>query len=166
MVMDDDITGALSPTLDLLPMVARSPIRVDVESLKDKYCVTAEVPGLKPKDLKVNVDRGVLSIEGRYEDEHRDEDKDRSYLRIERTLGSVHRSLRLPEDVDQENIKAKYDHGVLKLTIPKRAIHLLPPGNVPIELDEHGHGRDRSADSASQKESNNQTQTKSKKTTK
>lgn len=63
----------------------------------------------------MNVDNGILTIEGRYEDEHHDEDKEGTYLVVERSYGSVHRSIRLPQNVDTANIKCNYDHGTLKV---------------------------------------------------
>lgn len=74
------------------------------------------MPGLKPHELKVNVDKGVITIEGRHKDEHREEDKGRRFLRVERKVGVVKRSFRLPEDVDTTGVVAKYNHGVLKVT--------------------------------------------------
>jgi HSP20 family protein len=63
----------------------------------------------------VYVDRGILTIEGKHEDTREEKDKNRRFVRVERALGTVRRSFRLPENCDATQISAKYDHGVLKV---------------------------------------------------
>jgi HSP20 family protein len=90
---------------------------IDVEQTEDAVIVKAEIPGVDPKDLDVNFADGVLTIKGEKSDKR--EQKDKNYHRIERTFGSFSRSLALPCEIDQENIKADYKEGVLSLNLPK-----------------------------------------------
>lgn len=80
----------------------------------------------------MNVDSGVLTIEGRHKEDRREEDANHRYLRVERSLGTVRRSLRLPEDVEESKVTAKYDHGVLKVSLPKQHESQRARGNVDI----------------------------------
>lgn len=94
--------------------------RVNVEDLKDKIVVTAEMPGFDKSNIKVNVsDDGLLSIRGDQSQEYIDQSKDKRYLRAERTFANVQRNLRLPKTVDPSKIAASYENGVLHVNLPK-----------------------------------------------
>jgi len=122
---DDTISDALalpsSTPFDLLRSPNVTPMKIDVEEEKDKYIVTAEAPGFKKEDLHVRVENGMLVISGERSEEKKHEDKNRRMLRSERTMSSVRRVIALSSDTDQspEKVKAHYDHGLLKIEIPK-----------------------------------------------
>jgi HSP20 family protein len=90
---------------------------VDVTESSDAYRIDVEVPGLKPEDIEVTVDQGMLTVQGERRSE--EETRDRQYHRIERRYGAFRRSITLPSHVDAEHIEASYDNGVLRLTVPK-----------------------------------------------
>jgi HSP20 family protein len=92
---------------------------IDLVEEGDSYVVRADVPGVSEEDVKVEVQDGVLTISG--ERSSQTEDKQEGSYRLERTYGSFSRSLRLPEGVDADAIEARYDAGVLELSIPKPA---------------------------------------------
>ncbi len=90
---------------------------VDIVEEDNSYLIHADVPGIKPSDIDVSMDKGVLTIKGFREDDTKQEtDK---YKRVERVRGSFYRSFTLPEVADFEKIKAKTKDGVLTVTIPK-----------------------------------------------
>ena len=89
-----------------------------VETEKD-YVVSIDLPGVKPEDVKVEMDDGRLSVSGKRETVV--EDKTKNLHRIERTKGSFSRVVALPREVDTDNIDAKYEQGVLHITLPKLA---------------------------------------------
>jgi len=90
---------------------------VDVFESDDTYTVTAELPGLETKDIQVSVQGDILTIRG--EKRRRQEEKTRSYHRVERSYGVFSRSLQLPGNAQGEKIRAEYKDGVLTLIIPK-----------------------------------------------
>jgi len=90
---------------------------VDIIDEKDKLLLTAEIPGVEKKDVKINLQNNVLSIEGEKKQEH--EEKDDNYYRSERFYGKFCRSFTLSSDVDSDNIQADFDNGVLTVTMPK-----------------------------------------------
>ncbi|MCD6162388.1 MAG: Hsp20/alpha crystallin family protein [candidate division Zixibacteria bacterium] len=90
---------------------------VDIIDEKDKLLLTAEIPGVEKKDVKINLQNNVLSIEGEKKQEH--EEKDDDYYRSERFYGKFCRSFTLSSDVDSDNIQADFDNGVLTVTMPK-----------------------------------------------
>lgn len=96
-----------------------SQIKVDVKETDGGYTVQAEVPGVPKEDIHVSIDGNVVSLraEVRQHDQQKDGEK---VLRSERYFGQVARSFALPADVDASQAKAKYDNGVLTLTLPKK----------------------------------------------
>jgi HSP20 family protein len=91
---------------------------VDIYEDEKLFHVDVEVPGVKPEDINVNVENNVLTITGERKLEAADQ-RD-GYHRVERFYGSFSRSFALTDKVDVESIDARYDAGVLKLSLPKR----------------------------------------------
>ena len=96
---------------------------VDVMRRENEYIITCDVPGVTKENLQVEItpqgNRKVLQISGERKEEHEEEDKEKGYWRMERGYGKFSRSLLLPEDIDENAIKAKQEHGVLTLTLPR-----------------------------------------------
>lgn len=91
--------------------------QLNLLDLGSSYLVTAEIPGVDPSNLDVTTASGVLSIRGvRQPPEEARED---AFRRQERFQGPWQRSLQLPDRVDEENMKAEYSAGVLRITLPK-----------------------------------------------
>lgn len=101
------------------PLPSPGQIRMDVKENGDGYTVSAEIPGVKKDDIHVTVEGGMVTVsaEVKQEDVHKKDDR---VLRSERYYGSISRSISLPQDVDQSQAKARYDNGVLTLTLPKK----------------------------------------------
>ena len=83
----------------------------------DELIVEAQLPGLKPDDLDINVEQGVLTISGQTTAE--EERKERNYLIREHRTGRFSRSLRLPATYNPDACQASFEHGVLRLSFPK-----------------------------------------------
>jgi HSP20 family protein len=91
---------------------------IDLSETRKEIVVHAEIPDMDSKDIDISLNGRLLTIKG--ERKHEQEEKDKSYHRIERKFGSFSRSFELPVDVDAEKVKAKYKNGVLKLNLPKK----------------------------------------------
>lgn len=93
---------------------------INIKETDDNYEVEVAAPGMSKDDFNITLDGNMLTISS--EKTNRSEDKDGDkYSRREFSYESFQRSIQLPKDVvDEENIKAKYEDGVLRLTIPKR----------------------------------------------
>ena len=96
-----------------------SQIKVDVKETDGGYTVQAEVPGVPKEDIHVSIDGNVVSLRAEVR-QHDQKTEGEEVLRSERYFGSVARSFQLPVDVDAAQAKAKYDNGVLTLTLPKK----------------------------------------------
>jgi HSP20 family protein len=103
---------------------------VDIFEEPDRLRITAEIPGVKPEDVKISVEGNVLTIAGTKE-QIAEEKAERVY-RYERSYGAFERSFTLPATVEAEHIKANYDNGVLHLTLPK--VEKARPRLVKVEL--------------------------------
>ena len=101
------------------PLPTPGQMKVDVKESENAYTVCAEVPGVPKDDIHVSVDGNVVSLraEVRQQDQQTEGEK---VLRSERYFGSVARSFQLPSDIDASQCKAKYDNGVLTLTLAKK----------------------------------------------
>ncbi|MDK2886126.1 MAG: hypothetical protein PWP54_684 [Thermosipho sp. (in: thermotogales)] len=92
--------------------------RVDAYETDKELVIEVELPGLKKEDVKITVEDGILTIKGERKFDR--EDKKKNYRLIERVEGRFERSFTLPEYVDLEKIKAKFEDGILKIEIPKK----------------------------------------------
>jgi HSP20 family protein len=90
---------------------------LDVTSTNDALLVEAALPGIKPEDVDITVEDGTLSIRGTYRDEHREGEGENLLSEIRR--GSVYRTVSLPSSLEADKATATFEHGVLKLRIPK-----------------------------------------------
>lgn len=104
--------------------VFRSPenepqMRLDVTEDDKTYTVKAEIPGVRKEDIKVSVDGNQVSISAEVRKE-KEEKEGKKVVRSERYFGSVARSFTLARDVEQSEVVAKYNDGVLELSLPKK----------------------------------------------
>jgi HSP20 family protein len=89
---------------------------IDVVHDDGNLVVHADVPGIKPDEVKIEVEDDILTVSGEHEEKK--EHKGKEYLRRERRIGSFSRSVVLPAGVDPKKIKAKTHDGVVEVTIP------------------------------------------------
>jgi len=92
-------------------------VPIDVREEDDKFIVTADLPGMDAKDIKVEVDRNIFRLETTVE-ESNEQDSD-GYVVRERRTGSIRRSVRLNHEVDVDKVTSTYKDGVLKIVLPK-----------------------------------------------
>jgi HSP20 family protein len=115
--MDRMFEDAWNPFVDGESLRA-SGLALDVSENENAYTLTTEIPGVKPEDIHIRLDHDMLTIEGEFRDET-NEEKDGRPIVKERRYGRYSRSIRLPQAVDEGQIEAIYDNGVLKLVLPK-----------------------------------------------
>lgn len=94
--------------------------KADLSATEKEYVLTVEIPGVSEKDISLEISGGTMTIKG--EKRQKKEEKDKDHYRIERSYGSFQRVLSLPEDVNQESIKAGFKHGVLTVTMPRKTL--------------------------------------------
>jgi HSP20 family protein len=94
-------------------------IRIDVKEDDKSYLVHAELPGVRKEDINVSIDGNQVSISAEVKRDREDRQAEK-VLRTERYYGKVYRAFALAQDVDQEGANARYENGVLELTLPKK----------------------------------------------
>ena len=94
----------------------------DVVETDTEYKLTAEMPGIRKEDIQIDMKNGILSIAAEHHEESEQKDAQGRYIRRERHASSYHRAFRLGEEYKPEDIAAKYEDGVLTLTIPKKNV--------------------------------------------
>lgn len=112
-------------------------LNLDVLETGDSFVIKAAIPGVDPKDVEITVEDDVLTIKGEFE--HKEEANEENYLRREIRYGAFQRQLRLPPTVDAEHAQAAFEHGMLRLSIPKkpearaRSIKITPQGVIEAQ---------------------------------
>lgn len=105
-------------------------MKADIRENENEYIVEAELPGVKKEDIKLDIDDDTLTITAESKTEKKEE-KD-NYLRMERRHGSYSRTFSI-ENIKNENVKAEYNDGILKVTLPKDKKTVTKKRTVEIE---------------------------------
>lgn len=122
--LDSSLASNGEGTVTLVP-------RVDISEDNANFYISAELPGIPKEAIKVNIsDDGVLTISGEKKQEEKQEGK--NYYRIERRYGMFTRSFTLPDNIKRDAITARYDSGVLHLTLPKQEPVQPKVNEIPI----------------------------------
>ena len=103
---------------------------VDIYETPESIVIKAELPDVEQKDIDVRIEDNTLTIKG--ERKHESEVKKENYHRIERYFGSFQRSFKLPATVDQEQVSANCEKGVLTVTLPKK--EEVKPKQISVEV--------------------------------
>lgn len=113
--MFDRVAGRTGPTTGQVARTWAPPL--DIAERTDAYVVTVEVPGVDPEEIDVTLENALLTIQG--ERRPAQDASEQRLHRVERAYGSFRRSVSLPSTVQADTIQASYDHGLLRLVIPK-----------------------------------------------
>ena len=102
------------------PLPAPAQIKIDVKESDKAYTVQAEVPGVSKDEIHVNLDSNVVTLRAEVKQQD-SKSQGEKVLRTERYYGAVSRSFQLPQEIDAAQARARYDSGVLTLTLPKKS---------------------------------------------
>ena len=114
---DDDFWGRRNP---LYGKNAKRMMKTDIRETDGSYELDVDLPGFKKDEIKASLENGYLTISAAKGLDKDEKDEEGKYIRQERYAGAMSRSFYVGKDVTQEDIKAKYEDGILKLTIPKK----------------------------------------------
>lgn len=99
---------------------ARHMMKTDVKEVENGYEVDIDLPGFKKDEITLELKDGYLTISAAKGLDKDEKEKDGKYIRRERYAGTMSRSFYVGEGVEQDDIHAKYENGILKLSIPKK----------------------------------------------
>lgn len=128
-VRDNFFKGFMNPMEDMLDFTnsffdgkKHNVLKTDIKEVDGNYELDMELPGYKKEEIKAKVENGYLTILANQKEEKDKKDNKGNYIRRERYQGSVSRSFYVGDSVKQEEIKAKFDNGVLHLMLPKKEV--------------------------------------------
>ncbi|MDH3914837.1 MAG: Hsp20/alpha crystallin family protein [Chromatiales bacterium] len=119
-IVDDSTAGA---TTDWVPAV-------DIKEEDARFLIEADIPGVRPEDIDITMEDGILTLRGHRETESLKEAE--AYRRVERISGRFYRRFALPDTADADAIEAKFDGGVLKVNIPK--LPKVQPRRIDVQV--------------------------------
>ena len=93
-------------------------MKTDIKEKKDKYVIDIDLPGYEKENIKIEVEDGYLTVHAST-NSNKEEKEEGKFVRKERYVGSCSRSFYVGDGIQQEDIKAKFEDGILKLSIPK-----------------------------------------------
>ena len=119
----DDFSFPTFPNVDkeLYGKHAKNLMKTDVKETENAYEIDIDLPGFKKDEIKVQLKDGYLTLSAAKGLDKDAKDKDGNYIRRERYAGSMSRSFYVGDGVNEEDIHAKYEDGILKLSLPKKA---------------------------------------------
>ena len=97
-------------------------MKTDIKESETGYDLAVELPGLKKEDMKIELKDGYMTISAESKREDSEKDDKGNFIRCERYYGKSSRSFYVGEAVTQEDIKAKYEDGILKISVPKKEL--------------------------------------------
>ncbi len=106
--------------------------KTDIKDEGDHYVLEADLPGFEKKDIHLDINNDILTVSAERHSEHEEKDKKGKYVRCERSYGSYSRQFDL-SGVKADEIGAKYENGVLKLTMPKKTAEEPKTHHLEIE---------------------------------
>ena len=105
---------------------ASSLMKTDVRELKDHYEVDMDLPGFKKEEIKLELENGKLTVSAARNTSEEEKNEEGRVIRQERYMGSMQRSFYVGEFITEEDVKARFEDGVLKLAVPKKEAPKLP----------------------------------------
>ena len=97
-------------------------MKTDVHEHDDHYEIVIDLPGFKKENVHAELQDGYLTVSANTETETEDKDEQGTYLRKERFTGSCSRSFYVGDDISEDDISAKFENGILKVTVPKKQL--------------------------------------------
>ena len=105
--------------------------KMDLEETEKEYRITAELPGMEEKDVEILLTGNSLTLKGEKKEEK--EEKGKSFYHVERSYGSFHRTVPLPEGIDLKKVDADFKNGVLTVKLPKTVEAKTKSKKIPIK---------------------------------
>lgn len=109
--------------------------KTDIKELKDNYLLEIELPGFNKEDIKAEINNGYLIVTAAHNENKDEKDKEGKYIRKERYTGQFTRSFYIGDNITQEDIKGKFENGLLKLEVLKKEAKELAEEKKYIQIE-------------------------------
>lgn len=130
-LFDDFGRGWISPSEFGGSSAFLSP-KVDISETQSGLEMVAELPGIAEKDIDLEIDDGVLTLKAEHVSAHEEKDEKRRYHLVERSQGTFLRRFQLPFAADEEKVSARFENGVLRVSIPRAAAEEKPIRKIAV----------------------------------
>ena len=112
--------------------MSADPCRTDIRDEGDRFIMESELPGFNKEDISVDISGNSLTLKAEHKAEN-EEKKEGKYIRQERYAGACSRSFYVGEDVEPDQISAKFESGILQISVPKAAKKLPKSSSISID---------------------------------
>lgn len=109
-------------------------MKTDIKEKSDRYIIEVDLPGYEKENINLELKDGYLAVSAKVHKEQNEEDKHDRYIHKERFYGECARSFYVGEDITEEDIKAEFKNGILKITVPKKEERKAIPEAKRIEI--------------------------------
>lgn len=118
--MMDDFDNVFTSRSPVYGKHGKNMMKTDIRDVGDHYELDIDLPGFKKDEIQASLENGVLTISASKGVDKEEESKKGQYLRRERNFGTCSRSFYVGENITEADVKAKYENGILELSIPKK----------------------------------------------
>ena len=116
----DAFFNAASAPMQAMQKMSPTLMRTDIKETDGGYELTIDLPGFKKDDVQAELKDGYLTINAQTQSESEDKDEEGTYVRKERFSGKCSRTFYVGDDIEEDDIKARFEDGVLKIDVPKK----------------------------------------------
>ena len=110
-------------------------MKTDIKEKGDKYLLEVDLPGYEKENIKIEIDDGYLTVHASMNKNVDESDKDSKYVHKERYIGECSRSFYVGEEINEEDIKASFKNGTLKIELPKKEQKKLEDSKKYIDIE-------------------------------
>lgn len=114
----------------------RKLMKTDIKEKKDKYIIDMDLPGYEKENIKISIEEGYLTINATMNSENEENDDEGKFVRQERYTGECSRSFYIGDNITENDIKASFKNGILKLEVPKMDAKKEIPEKKYIQIDD------------------------------
>ena len=121
-LFDDFFESVPNPIKAVRQITIPQVMRTDIKENDKGFTLSIDLPGYKKEDITAEIKDGYLSVSAKTSEENEEKDEDGVYIKRERTFGSCSRSFYIGEEIEENEVKAKFEDGILKVFVPKKEV--------------------------------------------
>ncbi len=121
-LFDDFFENVPNPIKAVRQITVPQVMRTDIKENDKGFTLSIDLPGYKKEDITAEIKDGYLSVSAKTSEEHEEKDDEGVYIKRERTFGSCSRSFYIGEEIEETEVKAKFEDGILKVFVPKKEV--------------------------------------------
>ena len=121
-LFDDFFESVPNPIKAVRQITIPQVMRTDIKENDKGFTLSIDLPGYKKEDISAEIKDGYLSVSAKTSEEKEEKEEDGIYIKRERTFGSCSRSFYIGDEIEESEVKAKFEDGILKVFVPKKEV--------------------------------------------